>query len=456
MDMGQLIPAQADMVLPGDVFQMSNQIMVRMQPLVAPIMHSIRVSYHSFFVALRNLDPDNWADFITGGKNGDDTYTLPVWDPTDNSPESLWDFFGFVPSVDPDGLRPLEYILNAYNDIYNWYYRDENLIDEVDLDDEDIKLRAWTKDYFTSALPWQQRGVAPAFPISGNTSAVWADGGASGYSGLDYITATDLPRTASLDTFNNNTVDLSSATTFDIADLRLGAAIQLYMERNARSGIRLPEFIKAHFGTDMGDHRIDKPEYIGGTRNNITINEVLQTSETGTTPQGTLAGHGISSRSGNVGTYRVKEHGIIMSILSIMPEAVYQQGIDRQWTPTTRYEFFTPEFANISEQAILQGEIFASSVSTENKTIFGYQGIWDEHRVKRNMVVSQMRDDFDFYHLSRQFASAPLLNQSFIECVPRKDIFAAPDEPGFIVDCGNIIRATRPLPYAAVPGITRI
>jgi len=472
MDMGQLIPVQHDMVFPGDVFQMSNSVMVRIQPMVAPLMHSVSVSYHSFFVALRNLDPDNWADFITGGKLGTDTYTLPRWTPTDSTAGSLWDFFGFPVGVTPTDALPLEYLLRAYNDIYNWKYRDENLIDEVDLDDEDIKIRAWRKGYFESALPWQQRGTAPALPVSGSSSAVFS-GNIDVKTGSQNVTIqpdagspytvkttanpfTQTAVTALKTDLDNNTVDFSSATTFDLSDIRLAASIQLYMERNARAGVRLPEFTKAHFGVDMGDHRIDAPEYIGGTRNNITVNEVLQTSETNTTPQGTMTGHGISNRGGKVGTYRAKEHGIIMSILSIMPEAIYQQGVDRQWQPLTRYDFYTPELANLSEQAILQGEIYATGTGSENTTVFGYQGRWDEHRWKRNMVVSQMRDDFDHYHISRQFSSAPLLNQSFIECVPRKDFLAAPSEPGFLVDCGNIIRATRPMPYMARPGITRL
>ena len=142
-----------------------------------------------------------------------------------------------------------------------------------------------------------------------------------------------------------------------------------------------------------------------------------------------------------------------MGIMSVMPRSVYQQGIDRQWLRRSKYDFFFPEFVGLSEQGIEQAEIYATNVAAENQTLFGYQGRYDEMRVKKSMVCSQMRTTFDYYHISRQFSSAPLLNETFVECVPRKDIFAAPSEPGLIVNCGNIIQAFRPLPVIAEPGL---
>ena len=193
---------------------------------------------------------------------------------------------------------------------------------------------------------------------------------------------------------------------------------------------------------------------LGGSKSAVIVSEVLQTSKTETgAPQGNLAGHGLVADSTFVGSYHAKEYGLMMGIMSIMPRSAYSQGIDRQWLRRTKYDFYSPEFANLSEQAIERAEIYASAVGSENRTIFGYQGRYDEMRVKRNMVVGKMRSTFNYWHLGREFGSAPLLNQSFIECVPSKRIFAVQTEPGLIVDVENRIKAIRPLPYASEPGL---
>ena len=319
---------------------------------------------------------------------------------------------------------------------------------------------------FTSSLPWQQRGTAPALPISGTTAAVWASGSFNqnaGNSNLSYSATPSDPigyvngspdRDNALAHFNDNTVDLSSATTFDISDLRLAFQIQRWLERNARAGARYTEFLKSHFGISPRDDRLDRPEYIGGSKSPVIISEVLQTSSTdATTPQGNLAGHGVTVDKRYVGKYRVTEFGVIMGILSVMPRAVYSQGINRQWLKTTKYDYYFPEFANLSEQAITRAEIYASGVPAENATVFGYQGRYDEMRVKQNLYASGMRTTFDYWHLGRQFSAAPTLNQEFIECVPRKDIFAAPSEDGLIVNLSNVIKAVRPMPIQSNPGL---
>ena len=255
---------------------------------------------------------------------------------------------------------------------------------------------------------------------------------------------------------NNNIVDLSSASTFDIADLRLAFQIQKWMERNARAGARYTEFLRSHFGVSPRDERLQRPEYIGGSKAPCIISEVLQTSSTdATSAQGNLAGHGITVSDAYCGKYHAKEFGLIIGIMSVMPRSAYSQGIDRQWLRKTKYDFYFPEFANLSEQAITNAEICATGVSSHNLDIFGYQGRYDEMRTKNSMIVSQMRSTFDYWHMGRQFdvASPPVLNADFIKCVPRKDIFAVPSEPGLIINFGNVIKAFRPLPYMAVPGL---
>lgn len=480
-DMGELIPVLCEMAIPGDHWTVGNSVVARLQPLLAPIMHEINIYVHYFFVPLRILESESldwysedWENFITGGEDGDwAVKELPRWSPVSGGPAlsegTLWDYFGF-PLVSPAGCSPVIFPLMAYHAIYNDYYRDENLQDKIALPGNTVvKKRNWEKDYFTSALPWQQRGTAPSLPIAGTTKAVWPDGDfvADGVA----VTGGWLGATASHKEmhfaagsgmgnaklfFADNSVDLSLATTFDIADLRLCVQLQKWLERNARGGARYTENLKAHFGESPRDERLQRPEYIGGTKSPIIISEVLQTSEEGTTPQGNLAGHGISANRQFAGSYHVQEHGIIMGIMSIMPRTAYQQGMDRQWLQVTREDFYWPEFAHLSEQAIVKGEIAAKdNDATHNQTVFGYQGRYDEYRTKKSMVCGQMRSTLDYWHLGRKFAdvSTVELNSSFVTCDPSKRIFAVQDEDGFIINFGNIVRAVRPMPIKAEPGL---
>lgn len=465
-DMGQLIPVMCDEVVPGDVMSIGNEIVIRMQPLVAPVLHEINCFVHSFFVPYRILW-DEWEDFITGGPDGDSAAVLPLWTPTNNAKGSLWDFLGLPIAVDPVGIRPVDFIRRAYNKIYNEYYRDQNLITEVAETNEDILIRAWEKDRFTSALLEQQRGTAPALPVTITGSAEWPSSDfVSGTPGTPlnvqvnnavgsdvHLYANGATAKGNLDLlFNHNTID-ADAVTFDVNDLRLAFQIQKWLERNNRAGARYTEFLKAHFGVNPRDDRLQRPEYIGGSRSPVIISEVLQTSETDTTPQGTLAGHGITVDKKFLGKYHVKEFGLIMNIMSIIPRPSYQQGVPKQWIKRTKYDWYFPEFAHLGEQAIERGELYASAVEAENETIFGYCGRYDELRVKDNMVCSEMRDTFDYWHLGRQFSAAPELNQDFVECVPDKRIFAVPAEAGFIVNYGNVVKGVRPIPAIGEPGL---
>ena len=411
--MAQLIPVMCDEVVPGDFFKIGNQAVVRFQPLVAPILHEINMYVHYFFVPYRILWED-WEDFISGGIDGQFSDPVPEWEPTDTTVGSLWDYLGFPTGVDPDGAYPLDFPRRAYNLVYNEYYRDETLQTEVVLTNETILNRSWEKDYFTSSLPWQQRGTAPALPISGTTSALFAtvvDYNAglsrslfSANQNKVFMAENANNKTLVQNALNNNIVDLSSASTFDIADLRLAFQIQKWMERNARAGARYTEFLRSHFGVSPRDERLQRPEYIGGSKAPCIISEVLQTSSTdATSAQGNLAGHGITVSDAYCGKYHAKEFGLIIGIMSVMPRSAYSQGIDRQWLRKTKYDFYFPEFANLSEQAITNAEICATGVSSHNVDIFGYQGRYDEMRTKNSMIVSQMRSTFDYWHMGRQF-----------------------------------------------------
>lgn len=472
-DMGQLIPILCEEMVPGDFFTIGNQSIIRFQPLVAPILHEINQYVHYFFVPYRLMYED-FEDFISGGISGDLTPTIPRWAPDplavppvtiDTSIGSLWDYMGFPTGIDPKGAYPLDFPRIAYNYVYNEYYRDETLIPEVDLTNETILNRCWEKDYFTSSLPFQQRGTAPALPISGTSAAVWTTG--AGDTNVDSLRVGSASHKFDL-TFNgfmaaygaalnNNTVDLSTASTFDIADLRLAFQIQKWMERNARAGARYVEFLKSHFGVSPRDSRLQRPQYIGGSKSSVIISEVLQTSSTDvTSPQGNLAGHGISASSNFCGIYKAEEYGLVIGIMSVMPRSAYQQGINRQWLRRTKYDFYFPEFANLSEQAIENAEICAiDGNATHNVDLFGFQGRYDEMRTKQSMVCGLLRTTYDYWHMGRVFdpATPPELNDDFVICTPRKDIFAVPSEPGLIVSFGNLVKAIRPLPLGAEPGL---
>jgi hypothetical protein len=484
-DMGEMIPVLHDEVIPGDKWTIGNEIVIRFQPLVAPILHPINCITEYFFVPYRLLWED-WENFITGGDDGMDDSILPEWNPTaadeDYGLGTLWDHFGMPPNMDPGiGYRPLDFMRRAYVLVWNEFYRDENLQLPIDITDQTLVTEnqifnsAWEKDYFTSALLSQQKGISPSLPISGTTSAAWADPLAvpinvSGVSPhLAWNNTADPPVMLNIITsgvnqgeyadnagLNSNIVDLSSATTFNVADLRLVFQIQKFLERNNRCGSRYTEWLKGHFNVTNGDARLQRPEFVGGSVSPVIVSEVLQTSETATTPQGTMAGHGISVSSQFCGHYFASEYGIMLGIMRVMPKPMYSQGINRQWLRQSKYDFPIPEFVNLSEQAITQEEIYAVSGSG-NGTIFGYQGRYDECRYKPNMVTGLMRpdatDNLGFWHLSRLFGSAPVLNESFIKCVPDKRVFAVEDQPGLIVAFGNLIHAIRPLPTMGTPGL---
>lgn len=465
-DMGQLIPVLHDEMVPGDKFKIANEIVVRMQPLVAPILHEINVFVHYFFVPYRLLW-DGWETFITGGVAGTDASVLPRSDLVSNpamAKGTIWDYLGYPVGIFPGTANaPLEFPRLAYNKIFNDYYRDETLQPEIPIASDNtnqtthytILQRNWEKDYFTSSLPWQQRGTAPSMPISGMTPLIDMLGGAAdSVAGFDTSLPTNMIVNAGVLAANPVLgVDLSTATTFDVADLRLAFQIQRWLERNARAGIRYTEFLKAHFGVSPRDDRLQRPEYIGGSKSPLIVSEVLQTSESNTSPQGTMAGHGISASQSFCGEYHAQEFGIVMGIMSIMPKPMYSQGFNRQWLRRSKYDFYFPEFANLSEQAIERMEIYADATPSNNITTFGYQGRYDEMRYKPNLVCSDMRDIFDYWHLGREFGSAPSLNASFISCVPDKRIFAVPTDPGFIVSHGNIVKAIRPIPVSSEPGL---
>lgn len=486
--MGYLYPMMCDEVVPGDVFDIGAEAVVRFAPMVAPVLHEIIIKADWFFVPYRILGSKtaygndgmtNWESFITGGRSGNSAVTrsnLGVLDMTTPVPEGgLWDHLGIPTGITlataADDDAPLKFPGMSYLKIYNDYYRDPNLEDEVDITacpaNAGLKLANWDADYFTRALPWQQRGTAPALPVTGYSSANFA-------ANAHFITGSSA-NTLTIDNVNNyllssiaagvpalktalsdNVVDLSSATSVNIADLRLAVQLQRWMERNARSGARYTEFLRSHFGVAPRDDRLDRPEYIGGIRQPIVVSEVLQTSKTESgAPQGNLAGHGLMAGRHRVGRYHVQEYGLIMCLMSVIPRPAYQQGIDRQWLRKTRYDFYHPEFANLSEQAVQNEELYLSAAKATNLGIWGYQGRYDEMRSKRDKVAGAFRSSLNYWHLGRIFGSLPALSSTFGHVDPTSltRIFAVPSADNIYVHWGNSIRAIRPLPIQSNPGL---
>lgn len=515
-DMGQLIPVYFDECVPGDTRKIGMQCVTRFQPLVAPILDSVDLTVHYFFVPTRLLmdKEEDWNTFLTGGVDGKDTsVTLPrfqfknvdgTWSNTltpfsngvRDGKYSLWDYFGLPLLSDGTSgdIAVTDHVLGfpqrAYNLVWNEYYRDPNLVDEVAIDNSTLLYRSWKKDYFTSALPWQQRGVAPALPLSGTVPVSFGNNLVSIYNTGDnaingFVGAESTPGTFHVGsggniTLNagasgpltgingyfsaNGSIDLSNAATFDVATLRQCVQIQRWLELNARGGVRYTEFLRSHFGIAPKDEVLGRPEYIGGTKSSIVISEVLQTSRTVDSsetekgsPLGRLAGHGLGASSDYICTYTSKEFGYIIGIASWMPKPSYQQGVNRIFSRKTKFDFYFPEFAHLSEQAVTNGEIFATGTSTDNE-IFGYQGAYNEMRYTPSFNCADMRDTFRYWHLGRIFQNAPKLNAGFLTTNPafdggiRKDIFASKNEPGLLVQFANIIKAVRPLPVYGTPG----
>ncbi len=504
-DMGQLIPALFLECVPGDTFKIGCEVVTRFQPLVAPILDTVDMYVHYFFVPTRllmNGDKD-WETFLTGGKDGKDTsVSIPLWsfsyaDGTGTNPNnpfsngdingkySLWNYFG-LPSGDSTfviNVRNANHIVTfpqrAYNLCFNEYYRDENLVDEISLNNSTVLWRAWKKDYFTSSLPWQQRGISPALPISGTLPLTFYTESGSlpsyipmsnksgsigvsneGSNVLRFYAATDASGAGSVASKGiTGSVNLENATTFDVAVLREAFQIQRWLELNARAGVRYTEFLKAHFGYAPLDEVLQRPEYLGGTKSEVVISEVLQTSgSTDTSPQGNLAGHGLGATSDFITTYTCKEFGYIIGIASWMPKPSYQQGVNRMFSRRTKYDFYFPEFAHLSEQAVTKGEIYATGDETHDNSIFGYQSAYAEMKYMPSINCADMRDTYKYWHLGRIFTSDPSLNAGFLTTNSeysggiRKDIFAVRNEPGLKIEFGNVVEAIRPMPVYGTPG----
>lgn len=495
---GELMPISVMEVVPGDKFNIKATNLTRFAPLITPIMHQASVYCHFFFVPNRILWP-NWENFISGGEDGLADPTFPTVDltiPTQYGVQTLADYLGLPTGSQLTDVSALPFA--AYQKIYQDYYRDENLITKTDVTLSDgtqsntdtielssMKKRAWQHDYFTSALPWTQRGPEATIPL-GSTAPVTYQNTPGAPSRLrDNTTGLSLGNFDSSGTpletssngklFINNptqtfvdvdnsydlSVDLSSATASSINDLRRAFRLQEWLERNARGGARYIEIITAHFGVRSSDARLQRPEFLGGSSTPITISEVLQTSNTAgatgadATPQGNMAGHGVSVGSSNYVSYRAEEHGYIIGIMSVMPKTAYQQGVPKHWKKLDKFDYYWPSFANIGEQPIYNEEIYHQNNATDSE-VFGYTPRYAEYKYIPSTVHGTFRTSLDFWHMGRIFSTKPTLNADFIECDSAEvdRVFNVPSgEEHLYVYLHNEVKATRLMPYFGTPTI---
>lgn len=542
-DAGKLIPVFVDEVLPGDTTRMSVNYFARLATPIKPIMDNIYLDWFFFFVPNR-LVWEHWQNFCFEQEDpGDSTdYVIPTVSASTSTNNSLigslWDYFGLPINTTNNitGISALPF--RGVYLIYNEWFRDENLQKSVKIEKGDANRvidisrlseqpswvinssstdaypgfacppRGKRHDYFTSALPWTQKGPGVSIGLAGTASivdptpgtgyllhstgnqlaAVSAYGGNASSSGGRRIAKGDgsisfnrngdsdfssiggfagnasspitmSAQAASTYLGNDSYVDLDTSSIFTINSLRTAFQMQKFYERLARGGSRYTEVLRSFFGVVSPDARLQRPEFLGSFTKMVNVNPIAQTSATNdTSPQGNLSAYGVTAAKFHGFTKSFVEHGYIFGFVCARADLTYQQGINKMWLRSTVYDFYWPTFAHLGEQAIELREIYAQG-SEADKTVFGYQERYAEYRYKPSQITGKFRSsvtggNLDVWHLSQFFSNAPTLNEEFItENPPIKRIIAVQDEPEFLLDIGFRYTTVRPMPMFGTPGL---
>lgn len=504
-DAGYLVPFFCDEVLPGDTFSLKASLFCRLATPAVPFMDNLFLETFFFFVPNR-LVWENWQRFC--GEQDDPGDSTDYLVPTITSPDStgfavgsIYDYFGIPTGIEKLEINALPF--RAYNLIYNEWFRDENLQNSLTVSKGDgpdivsdyaLRRRGKRHDYFTSCLPWPQKGPGVELPL-GETAPVYGVSGEpmnlthtpiSGRvqpAGTWYLDDTTNPTRLML---NNNAAsngasnivskgatigsglytDLSQATAATINSLRTAFQIQRLLERDARGGTRYTEILRSHFGVISPDARLQRPEYLGGSHTRININPVQQTSSSdAVSPQGNLAAVGVAGDSFHGFSKGFTEHGIIIGLINVRADLTYQQGLNRMWSRQTRYDYYWPALAHLGEQAVLNKEIFAQGSDVVDAAgdvvddqVFGYQERYAEYRYKPSIITGKFRSTFaqslDVWHLAQKFENLPTLSDTWIEDNPPIDrVIAVQNEPQFLLDAYFKLKCTRPMPLYGVPGL---
>lgn len=482
--MGYMMPIGITECLPGDTFQQATSVFLRCSPLVTPVMHPVHVTVHHWFIPTRLLW-DKWEDFITGGPDGMDASIMP----TIKAPAqggfavgSLADYMA-VPSGIPN-LEVCALPFRAYALLYNECYRDQDLEQELPLSmasgldtttNTTLQRCDWARDYFTTARPWPQKGPAVSVPVNAsgsaklvikgngspsfniNTAAIPGDGQLrapvptqSPFSSVQLATSNPPIVSGNEGLLSWRSPALTGTITgldvasVDINQLREAFALQRFEEHRALYGSRYVEYLR-YLGVKSSDARLQRPEYLGGSRQTIQFSEVLQTAPGGDDPVGALKGHGIGAMRTNRYRRFFEEHGYVLTVMMVRPISVYMQGLSRMWNRRAKEDYYQRELQHIGQQEVLTKELYAGNNQgpTPDDTVFGYQNRYDEYRWHESYVSGEFRNILNSWHMARDFANEPTLNADFINAVPTTRIFAAQQNDTLYCMANHSIQARR-------------